>query len=345
MLFKNSSLAISLFFAITAYGQSQTSDLPIAISNNAVVGIKVDGKDYVYSFGGIGAAKTHNDITLRSYKYDVSENIWTEIAALPDTMPKIASATSVVGGLIYIIGGYHVFPDGHEKSSPKVHIYDPSKDKFLKDGPDLPTPIDDHVQAVWNDKLIYVASGWSDSLNVNLVQVYGLGKHWHYATSLPNEDNFKVFGSSGVIIGNNIYFMGGAGNRQNKNFPIKNALRIGHINPDNPLEIEWEEKVDDLAAIYRPASIVINGNPHWIGGSDKSYNYNGVAYTGEKVNPLKQSRYFDIQTGEIKIADFVVPEVMDLRGVAQTSSGEIIIAGGMLKDQAVSNRTFRFRIE
>ncbi len=103
---------------------------------------------------------------------------------------KIASAASVVKGKIYIIGGYHVFPDGHEKSSSKIHIYDPALNQYLENGADLPTPIDDHVQAVWNDSLIYVISGWSDSLIVNLVQVYNPGSHWHYASSFPDEPGY-----------------------------------------------------------------------------------------------------------------------------------------------------------
>lgn len=313
-------------------------DMPMAVSNNAVVGIQVDGKDYVYSFGGIGTGKTHVDITLRSFKYSVEESLWTEIASLPDTMGKIASAASVVKGKIYIIGGYYVFPDGHEKSSAKVHIYDPSTDQFLEDGADLPTPIDDHVQAVWQDSLIYVATGWSDSLNVNTVQVYTPGKHWHYATSLPDEANWKVFGSSGVIVDDDIYFLGGAGNREDGNFPIKSYLRIGHINPENPLDIEWEAAESDLARIYRPAAIEINGQPHWIGGSSKSYNYNGIAYTGEKVNPVTTARFFNSENGKMKLAEFQVPEAMDLRGIAELSNGDLMIVGGMTKGQIVSNK-------
>ena len=183
--------------------------MPVTISNNAVVGFTDDGGDYIYSFGGIDGSKTISGITLRSFRYSIDENQWEELAALPDTMPKIAAAASLVKDKIYIIGGYHVFPDGHEKSSAKVHIFDPVNNQFLDNGSDIPTPIDDHVQAVWNDSLIYVVTGWSDSVNVNLVQVYTPGGHWHYASSLPDQPGFKVFGSSGAIIDNQIFYAGG----------------------------------------------------------------------------------------------------------------------------------------
>ena len=314
--------------------------IPITISNNAIASVDVDGRDYIYSFGGIGNSKDHSDITLRSFKYSVDENVWEEISPLPDTMPKIASAASVINGIIYIVGGYHVFPDGHEKSSSKVHRYDPVEDRFLEDAPNLPTPIDDHVQAVWQDSLLYVITGWSDSLNVSTVQVFDADGHWHYATPVPEEPAYRVFGSSGVIVENDIYFSGGAGNRSEGNFPVQHSLKIGHIDPENPLSIQWESIADSLAGIYRPGAIVINGNPYWIGGSSRSYNYNGIAYTGHEVDPLSSAIFFDRKDGSLKISNMTVPLVMDLRGIAQLSSEEVAVVGGMLPGQVVSDRVF-----
>lgn len=317
--------------------QRVINKLPLGVSNNAVTAINLSGKEYIYSFGGIDNTKSHSGITLKSFRYSVSENQWDEIDPLPDTMPKIAAAASVVKGKIYIIGGYYVFPDGHEKSSAKVHVYDPEANQYLENGADLPTPIDDQVQAVWNDSLIYVASGWSDSLNVNHVQVYTPGEHWHYATFLPDTPGFKVFGSSGFFVGNDVYFAGGAGNGREAKFPIQSSIKIGHINPENPLEIEWEEITDSLAGIYRPAAVVINNKPHWIGGSSKSYNYNGIAYTGGGVNPVTKGRYFDPATERMSFVDWSVPQVMDLRGIAELSDGNLAIVGGMSPNQQVSN--------
>lgn len=319
---------------------ARMADMPMAITNNALCGITIDNKEYVYSFGGLGKNKTHEDITLRSFKYDVQENLWSEIAALPDTMGKVAAAANVIKGKIYIVGGYYVFPDGHEKSSPNVHVYDPTTDTYLPDAANIPTPIDDQVQTVWRDSLLYVITGWSDSLNVKTVQMYEPEENtWQYANPLPEEYSYAVFGSSGVIVNNTIYYMGGAGNRQNKNFPIQSILREGKIDPSNPLNIKWSSSTIENAGIYRSAAFLLNGQASWINGAELSYNYNGIAYTGPPVDPLQQIIQFDSVTRTVITLSQQVPQVMDLRGAA-IFSDKIIIAGGMLPNQVVSQQTF-----
>ena len=330
-----------LIICLSCEKKVQIASLPNPMTNNAVCGVEIDGKKYVYSFGGLGTGKTHSDISLRSFKLDVSANIWTEIDALPDTMPKIAAAASVVNGKIYIIGGYYVFSDGHEKSSAKVHVFDPVTNIYLADAAEIPTSIDDQVQAIWRDSLIYVATGWSDSLNVGIVQVFNpTTNQWNYGTSLPDEYSFKVFGASGSIIGDNFYFAGGAGNRQDKNFPIQSHLRIGKINPENPLKITWQTQEIKNAGIYRSGAIVVNNRPAWIGGADMSYNYNGISYTKQPVEPLSQVLIYDEKKKSLKKLDMESPTIMDLRGVAQFNN-EIIVVGGIEKGQLVSNTVYR----
>ena len=341
---KNLSLLIGWLIAVSCSSTQQLlAPMPLAVSNNAVANVTIDGKDYIYSFGGIDNSKIYSGISLRSFRYSVNDNMWEEIDPLPDTMPKIAAAASVVKGKVYIIGGYYVFPDGHEKSSYKVHVFDPVRNEFLVDAEDLLTPIDDQVQAVWNDSLIYVASGWSDSLNVNLVQVYKPGGHWHYATSMPDEPGFKVFGSSGIIIGDNLYFAGGAGNGREARFPVQPSVKVGHINPSNPLEITWEIYKDSLANVYRPAAVNIDDNPYWIGGAPKSYNYNGIAYTGEAVSPRNNPIYFTSDNEILVDIDKYIPQIMDLRGAAELSDGRLAIVGGMSINQEVSNQVWIFK--
>jgi N-acetylneuraminic acid mutarotase len=318
--------------------------LPIPVTNNAVCGIEIEGKKYVYSFGGLGAGKTHSDITLRSFRLDIDANVWTEIEALPDTMPKIAAAASVVDGKIYIVGGYHVFPDGHEKSSAKVHVFDPMTNTYLDNADDIPTAIDDQVQSVWKDSLIYVATGWSDSLNVGLVQVFNPAlNQWRYGTSLPDDYSYKVFGGSGTIIGDKLFYAGGAGNRQHKDFPIQSYMRTGEINPEDPLEILWQtQKIDD-AGIYRSGVIIVNNQPAWIGGASLSYNYNGIAYTKQPAEPLAQILIYDGKKQLLKKYELIAPPIMDMRGVAQFDD-VIIVAGGMEVGQQVSNKVYRVNL-
>ncbi|MEM8894623.1 MAG: hypothetical protein AAGC88_08605 [Bacteroidota bacterium] len=322
---------------------TELAEMPMAITNHAIASVKVDGKDFVYTFGGLGPGKTHEDITLSSFKYDVADNVWSEIQALPDTMGKVASAASTVDGKIYIVGGYYVFPDGHEKSSAKVHVYDPKSDQYLDDAADIPIPIDDQVQVVWQDSLIYVISGWSDSLNINKVLVFDPASNlWQIANDLPNTAEFSIFGSTGVCIDNQIYFAGGAGNRQDGNFPLQPFIRIGQIDPSNPNNVSWSSTTSEVARLYRPGVGVIDGLPIWIGGARQSYNYNGIAYVGNPVEPISELRFFDMQNENWKKQEIEL-SIMDLRGTAQIDDSSLIIAGGIGSGQVVSNKSYLLR--
>jgi hypothetical protein len=340
---------LAIFFSVTIVSCSvgvqieELADMPMAITNHAITAVEIDGKDYVYTFGGLGEGKTNEDITLQSFKYDVEANIWTEIASLPDTMGKLAAAASTVNGKIYIIGGYHVFPDGHEKSSAKVHVYDPTANRFLADAADIPIPIDDQVQVVWRDKLIFVISGWSDSLNINTVQIFDpLKNQWQMGNDLPNTPEFSVFGSTGVCVEDQIYFAGGAGNRQEGNFPLQSFIRVGSIDPDQPTQVSWISSENDNARLYRPGVGLIDGNPVWIGGATQSYNYNGIAYVGNPVEPMQELRSFDSSTSAWTIKHLEY-KVMDLRGSAQIGDKTIIIAGGMGANQTVSKKAVQLK--
>ena len=155
---------------------------------------------------------------------------------------------------IYIIGGYHVFEDGSEKSSDRVHRYLVSENRFINDGAPVPIPIDDQVQVVYRNRYIYVITGWSDKENISAVQIYDAQEdRWFRGTSVPDNHDFKSFGASGSIVGDTIFYLGGAS--MGKNFPIQAVLRKGRIDPGNPAEITWaEEKLEEDYVGYRMAS-------------------------------------------------------------------------------------------
>jgi len=257
---------------------SPVKNLPIRTSNQAVSEGFINNRPYLYSFGGLDSTKLYSGIHQRSFRFDIKENIWEEISSLPDSLGKIANAASRINDTIYIVGGYHVFKDGTERSSNKIHRFDIKQNKFIKDGKSIPVPIDDHVQVVWRNKFIYIVTGWSDTENVPNVQIYDPKKNtWFEGTSVPNNHIYKSFGASGAIVGDTIYYFGGAS--MGKNYPIQNYLRKGVINPHDPSKISWTyEVIDSLLNGYRMASINIDNIPYWIGGSTNTYNYNGIAY-------------------------------------------------------------------
>lgn len=348
---------VFVFVTITANAQqwfaTRMADMPEPVSNNAVVEGWANDTGYVYSFGGIDSTKLWSGIHLKSFRYNTVTDVWDTIPSLPDTLGKIAAGASWVDSIVYIIGGYHVYSNGNESSSDRVHRYDPRTNTYLPDGAPVPVPIDDHVQAVWNDSLIYVITGWSNTGNVPDVQIYDpANDQWLTGTPVPNNNTYKAFGASGTIAGNTIYYHGGAA--YGFNFPGQSTSREGHINPNNPTQITWFDSPSSYVTYRAACTYVSRYYPflmyptvNWLGGSEVTYNYNGIAYNGSGgVNPRTGclwnmgggSPNYEPTLGE--------PLPMDLRGIAGSFmdiQGELYyyIAGGMDSNQVVSDKTLK----
>lgn len=341
------SISVFVFlFSVSAFSQyswnwSELDTMPFRTSNNAVCEAVVNGEEYVYSFGGIDVSKSYQGIHQRSFKYSVSTDTWSEIQPLPDTLGKIAAAASFVNGKIYIVGGYHVFSNGNEISSDRVHIYDPATDSYESDGSPLPVPIDDHVQCVYKDSLIFVVTGWSNTTNRPEVQIYDTyNDTWTLGTSTPNTGYFKVFGASGYIIGDTLYYHGGT--TAGFSFTAQSFMRKGFIDPSDPTNITWELMEDAPGASGYRAACSGNGNTlFWVGGSPTAYNYDGIAYDGSGgVDPSARILHFNNFTYGHTDNTSEPFGVMDLRGIAKFSNNRFIICGGMDTNQVVSNRTY-----
>lgn len=339
----NLILFLSSFSTFAQFNWSWTEldTMPFPTANNAVCEALVNGEELVYSFGGIDTSKEYSGIHQRSFKYSVATDTWTEIAPLPDTLGKIAQGASFVNGKIYILGGYHVLPNGNELSSDRVHIYNPSTDLFEADGTPIPIPIDDHVQAVYKDSLIFVVTGWSNTANRPEVQIYDTYlDQWQAGTSVPNDNFFKAFGASGTIIGDTLYYHGGVSG--SFSFVARTYVRKGYINPADPTDITWEQIQDAPgAAGYRAACSSAGNTVFWVGGAPTAYNYNGIAYNGSGgVDPSARILHFTLHDYQYTDETAEPYGVMDLRGIAKLSNNRWIVCGGMDTNQVVSNRTF-----
>ncbi len=332
--------------------------MPVPLSNNAVAGARDGSGAYCYySFTGIDSTLVRSGIRLNAYKHDGTS--WTSLPPVPDTLGKIAAAASTVGNKIYVIGGYHVLAGGAERSSDRVHVFDPQTESWLADGAAIPVPIDDHVQAVYRDSLIYVVTGWSNTTNVPNVQIYNPAlDQWEAGTPVPDDNQFKAFGASGAIVGDTLYYAGGA--RLGFDFPIAGYLRKGVIDPSDPTQIAWSVAEDSNAALYRAAASVDLGCPQadnplpnvfWFGGSAVTYNYNGVAYNGSgPVAPLQdfwvQSELEGAGGDGIRLYDGFPPDdlpaLMDLRGMIKLPDPQdhYVLLGGMSEGRNVDGRGY-----
>ena len=321
---------------------SEIGNIPKRTSNNVVCEGFVNGNPYLYSFGGIDSTKLYSGIHQESFRYDLATGESIALPNLPDTLGKIAMGISRIDDIIYIAGGYHVYPDGNEKSSDRLHRFDVTTNSFLSDGANIPIATDDHVQAVWRDSLIYLITGWNDVGNIADVQIYDPSlDSWQAGTEVPNSA-YKSFGASGTIIGDTIYYFGGA--YSSFGFNIQNRLRKGIINPNDPTDITWSISAPDPSINgYRMASTTVGQEVHWIGGSNTTYNYNGIAYNGSGgVEPNNRDLFISVlNDGVFEENTNSSPIPMDLRSIAKVNETTQYIIGGMLTGQDVTNKVFK----
>ncbi|MEX2483707.1 MAG: hypothetical protein WED10_04080 [Brumimicrobium sp.] len=343
---KRMLLLILLSFGLNCFSQNgwdwtELAEMPNSTTNNALCGVFVNNQKYVYSFGGISDSLTYADIHQRVYKYNVTNDFWTEEDEVPDTLGKIGASASFVNNKIYLIGGYHVDADSNEYSSDRVHIYNPSLDTFEVDGTSLPTPVNDHVQSVWRDSLIYVISGWSNFGNAPNVQIYNpFFDSWISGTQIPNDNIFKTFGASGYILGDTIYYFGGA--TEANPFPATQYLRKGIINPNDPTQIDWIYVGDSPGGTnYKSACSGHGSTVFWVGGSQVAHNYDAKSFNDSSiVNPSAKIFKYDVQSNNKENITNTPHTLMDLGGIAKMGGGNWIIAGGLDSLQEVSNKTY-----
>jgi hypothetical protein len=326
--------------------------LPEPVTNNAVAGATVDGRLMAYSFAGLHAGKTWQDVTADAYACDLEARTCREIDPIPDGIGRLASVAVNVQGQIYIFGGYTVAEDGSESSTPEVWRFDPATETYTHIT-DMPVPVDDTVALAHQDRYIYLVSGWHDTDNVDLVQVYDVEEGvWFEATPFPGA---PVFGHAGAIDAfRRIHICGGTavvppteeGGR--RSFAAVADCWWASIHDD--LEIlEWE-RVDDVpeGPFYRGIMAQVDGELVLIGGSSNAYNYNGIGYDGAPVEPRA-----DIISFANGLSDYCNPQwsrapqwsvigryphysklqIMDLRGSAFG-----VVLGGMINNQRVSDR-------
>jgi len=297
---KHLYLILTLAFLTASYQNfaqltiTEIGTLPEPVANSAVCEGFIDGVPYLYSFAGIDSTKLYSGTHLHSYRINLETGESEQIADLPGDQGLLGTAASRIGNIIYIIGGYTANSNGSEVSSRKVRRYDIENNIFLADAADLLVATDDHVQAVWRDSLLYVVTGWSNSSNIRFTQIYDpTTDSWSNVTFLPNDVRYLSFGASGAIVNDTIYYFGGA--RSEGQFGIQNGLRKGVINPSNPTEIEWSisEPGNDING-YRMAATTIADEVHWIGGSNNTYNFDGIAYDEITIFPNPTSNRINI---------------------------------------------------
>ena len=327
---------------------AQLPPLPITVTNNAVASVVAGDNHYLLSFAGIGAGLDYHDIHARTFVFNSRHNKWSETAAVPGKDGRLAATATSVGALAYVFGGYTVAADGSEVSTPWVHSFDPLTSKFNQLSP-MPVPVDDAVSFSYQDRYIYLISGWHDLGNVNLVQRYDtVTDSWLQASPIPGK---SLFGHAGGIVGDKIVYCDGVYVHANpgarRNFKASNECFIGIIDDMDSRRIDWRP----IAAHpglprYRMAGAGFESlkSVLFVGGSENPYNFNGIGYDGKPSEPASGALLFNVETLIWTTLKQDNAPSMDHRGLVPFENGWLTI-GGMHQGQVVSNAVVVYSAE
>lgn len=317
-------------------------NLPIALSNNAVAGFD-EGRDfYMASFYGLTAKKSWRDIVPNAYLWSGSSKQWQRLPDMPGK-GRLASSAVAMNHKFYIAGGYTVNAKGEEVSTPEIYSIAKPWQKYQLET-HMPVPVDDAVFASYQNRFLFLISGWHDSGNVSRVQVFDSNNiNWKMATPFPG---VPVFGHAGAIKGNKILIVDGVGvvgkvdgKRQ---FATIAQSWLGQIDPQHAENITWK-KIKSHAGLarYRMAAVPLKTKNQivFIGGSTNPYNYNGIGYNKIPSEPSAKILIFDLDKNCWLDVDITGPEIMDLRG-AVLHQNAIYTLGGMTHNQQLLPNIF-----
>lgn len=315
--------------------------LPKAISNNAVAYLSVNGQDQYYSFNGITAGKSYQDITNEAYVWQSGQ--WQQLHVPDEQLPVLASTAVGVNDSVYLFGGYTVAADHSEKSVPNVWKIN-GLDHEFKAMPVMPTPVDDAVALVYQERYIYLISGWHDVDNVAFVQVFDtLNQTWQYATPFPLP---PVFGHAGGIVGNKMLLCDGVKvvkTAEKKQFLSSAECVLGTIDENDPMLIIWQVIPHHSGTAYyrMAASSDDRAKVYFAGGSDNPYNFDGIGYNLQPSEPSNGIRVFDLNTLTWQLTTHQNSKTMDHRALLNTPHG-FMIMGGMRENQTISDNIILF---
>lgn len=321
-------------------------NLPESISNNAVA-LFAQGDGYeIISALGLESGKTWRDTSSKAFRFSSQTGVWELIQSVPGPGGRLAASAVAVAGEVYVFGGYTVAADGSENSVPQVYKLEPESGSW-QEFTQMPIPVEDSVLLVYQDRYVYLLSGWHDLGNVNLVQVLDTSDgSWRQATPYPGA---PVFGHAGGISGNRLLVCDGV----RIEYPHTGAPRRfvpsdecwqGQISADDFRRIQWQPVVvhPGLSRYRMAAAGDGQGRVFFAGGSPNPYNFDGTGYNGLPSEPESGVFSFNFESGMWMCHGDLPIATMDHRALL-SHGGWFYIVGGMREQQQVSDGVFRFR--
>jgi len=329
--------------------------LPEERANNPFVRVQSESGVIWFTGMGIAAGKTHQDLRADGWFLNEARGAtWQRVPSLPafqELAGRLGSHAIVLNDQIMIIGGYTVAADHTERSIPGIYQLNLAPEPGWQRVATMPVPVDDAVAFNHRDQSLVLISGWSDTGNVNLVQVWNArSDQWRQAEPWPGA---PVFGHSGGLLGDRFLVCGGAkiiyppeGPRQ---FLASDECWLGALRDHGLLRIDWQPvPAMPGGPRYRAGAIGLHafGSDRIVfaGGADRPYNYNGVGYDGKPAQPFDQVVSFDIDERRWYCHGRMPQARMDHRSLVHVD-GRLILIGGMDASHEVLNDALIWTLE
>ncbi len=247
-----STLSFSQWNQITNYPGSATDGAPAFTIGN-----------YAYVGGGIGS-KTF-------YKFDPSNDSWTQLADIPSGNNRGWAFGFVINGKAYVCGGDKT---GSFDVYKNVQEYDPATDTWTQKA-NLPIAMDGAFACSVNGKG-YVIGGFNGSAAIANVYEYDpTADTWTTKTSYPGGQ--AIF-PSGFVIDNKIYV--GLGSASG----MAGSKLFYQYDPSNN---SWNQKATFPGSARQACIGFAIGHTGYIGGGEE--NYSSMFFDFYKYNPYTNS--------------------------------------------------------
>jgi len=198
--------------------------------------------NYLYSIGGLSSNGQQHQL----FRFDVSNNVWTSLASIPNTFSGIYEGGSVIiGTKIYAL---------HTINNDAMKIYDINSNSWIM-GSSRPISAQAPSMATING-YIYVIGGNANNGATGEVDMYNpTNDSW---TTINNPKPTPCFGSLALVYNNEIYLFGGRD---------KNGNNLRTIEVYNPSTNSWSSKNPmKNQSHYLGSGGVINNKIYVIGG-------------------------------------------------------------------------------
>ncbi|MHC4440435.1 MAG: Kelch repeat-containing protein [Planctomycetota bacterium] len=198
---------------------------------------------------------------------------WARMTDMP--INKVDFSTSVVGGKIYAIGGWHAIGGWNPpwKALTRVDEYDPTTDTWTRKA-DMPTRRGTTFTCVVNDK-IYVLGG-DVSGPISIVEVYDPATDtWQEQTDVP----LPRYTPAPSVVDGIIYVMGGKGKTENLDW---GQFPANMVDAYDPATDTWTRKADMPTPRWMQSSCAANGKIYVIGGMTSG----GATAAMEEYDPM-----------------------------------------------------------